>query len=273
LVLTALVAVIGVAAVLQVGKIQPRTITVDRLSDGTIGKVILDRFACAENRDLGFVEIDLAMTWTEATLQKVHSTLLHLGRTETNGIRLDLGQSTNSDGLSYYLIVGIRHTSTGYRVSEFPLDRVDYGLANVALSISKEVFKFKLETPSNREFIAEGPSSQVSCEYIYLGEGPPGLVPGYTDIALYPSETRNSSIVIKQGENLTVSRFYVPNLVMMTARWISFLALIVTLLFLSLRVYQKCMSMRLLSILRSLDPATSFLVLSFLLWTLVIPTW
>lgn len=270
---TVLLAVIGLTALLQVGKIQPRTTNVDRLPDGSRGKVLLDRFACAENRDLGFVEIELTMTWSEATFQKAHSTLLHLGQTESNGIRLDLGQSTNTDGLSYYLIVGIPYTSSGYRVSEFPLDQVDYGLAQVLLSVSKEVFKFRLETPSSRRLFAEGPSSQVSCEYIYLGEGPPGLIPGFTDIALYPSETINSSIVIEQGENLTVSRFNVPNSIVMTARWILLLALLGLFLFLLLLAYRKSKSIRLLSVLRRLDPATIFLLTCFFLWTLVIPTW
>lgn len=268
----ALLALIGVAAFLQVGRVQPQTTSSERIPNGTSGRVILDQFTCADNRDSGFVNIELAIAWTEATLEEAHSTLLHLGQTEKNGIRLDLGKSTTNDGLSYYLVVGSYNT-LGYQVYEFLLDQVDYGVASISLLVANEFFRFKLETPSNKQLTAEGKSSQVSCEYIYLGEGPPGLVPGFTDIALYPSNAINSSIVIEQGRNLTVSRFNIPTPIMKIARSILILALIVTLLFVAWLAIQKLRLMRFLSALRSLNPISTFLLVCFFLWILVIPTW
>jgi len=269
-----LLLMIGASSFMQLSESRPKTMSIDRLPNGTQGRVITSQFACAKNPKFGFIKIDFTAEWTEATYLKRHSTLLHLGRTERNGIRVDLGKSSAADSLSYYLIVGDLSMSSGYRVEEFPLSQIDYGRAQLFLTLTSKSYNFRLRTNSGNEFISQGKPARVDCQRIYVGGGPPDLVPGFTDIALYPSETFNSELTIEQGEIRSVSRIGLPISVYLASHWILRLSTLVLLLCFAVSVPLRGKTLIVhLQGLRNIDPKSTFMTVAILLWTMVIPAW
>lgn len=244
------------------------------LSDGTSGKIVLDQFSCAQDPDVGFVNIDFLAIWTDKTREKSHSTLVHVGETEAKGIRLDLGQSTTSGDLSYYLVVGSPDETSGYRVEEFPLTKLDNQNVQVSLLVTRQAYRLQLRTNSGKIFQSQGESATIDCRAIYVGDGPPGLVPGFTDVALYPSETFNTNLVVEQGKFEPTSRIGLPDSLFVISQWLfraALVALVLLLISFALRDRQLLLSR--LQSLRNIDPKTTFVVVCLGLWTAVLPAW
>lgn len=261
-------------SVMQLAEVQPKTIGQDLLPDGTSGKVTLDQFSLMPAATNQFVRLEFLSTFTDATRAKAHSTLLHIGQTENSGIRLDLGQSEVSGLSIFYLVVGSEADANGYRFEEFPVTESDLGDALISLMISNQAYEFSLYTNSGREFQSQGTSALIDYRQIYLGGGPPDLVPGFTDIRLYPSETVNSSIKVEYGEFQSASRIGLPNSVLLGARWSLRATVLAIFLYLTLAVPLMAKS-RLFSFrdCRRIDPKSTFIVLTSLLWILVVPVW
>jgi len=199
-----------VSSVLQLEEVQPRVMSRNSFPDGIDGKIDLSGFASKAAMSNQFVKLEFLSALTDSTRSKSHSTLLHIGQTEATGIRLDLGQSDVSGVFSYYLVVGSGFDANGYQVKEFPLTESDLGDARISLFISNEAYEFSAYTSSGRVLRSQGKSAPIDFRQIYLGGGPPGLVPGFTDIRLHPSETFNSSIKVEQGVYRSTSQFGLP---------------------------------------------------------------
>ena len=250
-------------SLMNLGKDRQTATSRATLPDGTSGKIVLDQFSCAQDPDVGFVNIDFLATWTNETRAKSHSTLVHVGETEAKGIRLDLGQSTTSGDLSYYLVVGSPDETSGYRVEEFPLTKLDNQNVQVSLLVTRQAYRLQLRTNSGKMFQSQGESATIDCRAIYVGDGPPGLVPGFTDVALYPSETFNTNLVVEQGKFEPTSRIGLPDSLFVISQWLfraALVALVLLLISFALRDRQLLLSR--LQSLRNIDPkAGSFVVL------------
>jgi len=226
-----------VSAVLQLGEGRQKVTSRAVLPDGTSGRVALDQFLCAQDPDGSFINIDFLAAWTDATRAKSHSTLVHMGKTETNGIRLDLGESSSTgDRKYYYLIVGSADEAAGYRVETFPLTELDNRDVQVSLLVTHQAYSLTLRTNSGTVFQSRGASVTVDCRAIYVGGGPPGVVPGFTDVALYSSETFNSRLIIEQGEFRIVSRIGLPDSIFIIAQWLYRAALVAIVLLMAVLV-------------------------------------
>ena len=270
----AMLLTLAVCSIMQLEEVRPTVVSRYSLPDGTSGKVSLDQFSLKTATTSHFVRLEFVSTWTEATRSKSHSTLLHVGETEATGIRLDLGQSDIPDVFSYFLVVGSGVDANGYRFEEFPLTESDLGDARMSLLISNQSYEFSVFTNSGRVFQSQGRSAPIDYRQIYLGGGPPDLVPGFTDIRLYPSETVNSSIRVEHGEFRSTSRIGLPDSVLLGARWSLRVTVLAIFFYLTLAVSLMGKSeFSILRFCRRVDPRSTFIALTSLLWMLVVPVW
>lgn len=270
----AMLLTLAVCSIMQLEEVRPTVVSRYSLPDGTSGKVSLDWFSLKTAATDHFVRLEFVSTWTEATRSKSHSTLLHVGETEATGIRLDLGQSDIPDVFSYFLVVGSGVDANGYRFEEFPLTESDLGDARMSLLISNQSYEFSVFTNSGRVFQSQGRSAPIDYRQIYLGGGPADLVPSFTDIRLYPSETVNSSIRVEHGEFRSTSRIGLTQSTLLLANWIFNVLLGIGAAWALLLVVTKrrLLSLALRRVVKA-DPSVLLVTVVLGLWVVVLPAW
>lgn len=269
LVLATLMIVAVIVFVSQISVEERRTLNRLEIPDYSSGQIALGNEVCAENPRKSSIHVSFKSDWTSKTLEKNHSTLLHLGNSESRGLRLDLGRGVDSQKKSYFLIIGSQLEPSGYRVEEFPLRPSDYGRVWVSLFASRGLYELELRTRSEKVLISRGIMPEFDCSSVYIGGGPVGLLPKFSDTSLYPSETENTKIIIEQGRIVKSSKFGFPDAYLSAAH----LLLRLVLMSLIVQLFLRAVANQYLSFVWQSSPRSSLITLGLALWVIVVPAW
>lgn len=238
------------------------------MTDGYTGQVSIPE---KNSRNSSFVRVDFVAKWTTGTTSRPHSTIIHIGRSEKNGVRLDLLQTPERSGLSYYVIAG-NSKSKVVNYKEFPLEKKDYGTAQISLLVTDKKFDLQIQTPATL-FKHSNFAPRLNRDVIFLGEGPPDVVPEFTSVALYSSELLTSDILIERNINVTKGKLGQPLFVARFFQIVWFLSLLSLFLGVGFVFLTSARTRFVTKKLINYSPASTLINLSLALWVAVVPTW
>lgn len=236
------------------------------MTDGYTGQVSIPE---KNSRNSSFVRVDFVAKWTMGTTSRPHSTIIHIGRSEKDGVRLDLLQTPERSGLSYWFIAG-NSKSKVVNYKEFPLEKKDYGTARISLLVTDKKFDLQIQTPATL-FKHSNFAPRLNRDVIFLGKGPAGVVPEFTSEALYSSSILTSDIVIEQGIAVAKSGFELAMAIFFQV--LLFASGLLLLLLVGLVFVRSAKTRSVAKKAVNGSPGSTLIKVSLALWVAVIPTW
>ena len=236
------------------------------ITDGYTGQVSIPE---KNSRNSSFVRVDFVAKWTTGTTSRSHSTIIHIGRSEKNGVRLDLLQMPERSGLSYFFIAG-NSKSKVVNYEEFPLEKKDYGTTRISLLVTDKKFDLQIQTPATL-FKHSNFAPVLKRDVIFLGEGPAGVVPEFTSEALYSSSILTSNIVIEKRMAVAKSGFNLAMAMFLQFLWFASGFLLLLMVGFAFTGFIKTRSV--VKKVINCSPGSTLINVSVALWVAVIPTW